>query len=237
MPGEPAPPDRSLPASLILKWALAVAVVAVSGYLLAGRAFVGDSDSAEAELNRSLRACQTGQFHEAITAARAALRLKPGYAPAYNNLAMAHLGLHMYDDAIRDAEEALRIQPDYELAKNNLAWIQREKAKSTGTPAVPPASPARPGTADYYLDESLRNYSAGRFQESIDSARQVLKIDPDNAAAYNNLAAGYASLGKWDDAIENAEKALKLKPDFQLAINNLNWALRGKAEQFRTQRK
>ena len=55
-------------------------------------------------------------------------------------------------------------------------------------------------------------------------AREALKLRPDYAEAYNNIAAGYEGLHDWDRAIEAAQKAVSLKPDFQLAKNNLAWA-------------
>lgn len=234
-----------MPVRVILGWALAAIIIAVAAYLFglnsSGTAPLASAasplNSAEAQVDRSNLAYRAGQYREAIQAATAALKLKPEYALAYNNLAVSYLGLHMYDEALHNAREALRVQPNWDLAKNNLAWIQREKAKSAGLRVDPPAAPPKPGTADYYLTQSLQNYQAGSFQESIDAARQVLKIDPGSAAAYNNIAAGYASLRKWDDAIDNARKALERQPAFTLARNNLNWALTKKAEEFRAQKK
>jgi superkiller protein 3 len=191
-----------------------------------GTAAPGQQDAADAELNLSLHAYQEGKYQEAILAAQAALKARPDFALAYNNLAVSYLQLHSYDQALQNAQKALQLQPDLELAKNNLVWIQQEKAKAAGAPL--PAPPAT-GSADYYVNLSLQRYQAGQFQQSIDAARQALKIDPSLATAYNNIAAGYASMKMWDQAIENAQKALQLKPDMQLARNNLAWALNAKA--------
>jgi len=223
----------SLPVRAVLKWLLTVLIVALVAYPLvrrlrdngSGASPAVDLKSADTQLNRSLQAYQAGNYQEAIAAAHAALKARPGFALAWNNLAVSYLGLKMYDEAIHAAGEAIRLQPDLQLARNNLVWIQQEKAKASG----PPPAPLKPGTADYYLDQSLKYYQAGAFQQSIDSARRALAIDPAMAAAYNNIAASYASLKMWDRAIESAQKALQLKPDFQLARNNLNWALNGKA--------
>jgi tetratricopeptide (TPR) repeat protein len=220
----------------ILKWTLPAVLACLLIYPLIGRPGSGspasaagsDPAAADEQLNRSLQAYQAGKYREAVLDARAALQARPNFAAAYNNLAVSYLQLKMYDDAISSARAAIRLQPDFELAKNNLAWIQQEIAKAKGTPPVPPAS-SGPETADSYLNLSLQEYQAGRYQESIDAARRALRLDPAMAAAYNNIAASYSSMRMWDPAVENAETAIRLQPDFQLARNNLAWALKGKA--------
>ena len=55
-----------------------------------------------------------------------------------------------------------------------------------------------------------------------------MKLKPDYADAYNNIAAAYSALHLWDFAIAAAQEALRIRPDYQLARNNLNWALEQK---------
>jgi tetratricopeptide (TPR) repeat protein len=81
-------------------------------------------------LNASLRANQAGCYQESIQDARAALRLRPNYAEAYNNIAAGYESLGQWDEAIAAAKEAIRINPGYQLAKNNLAWSLEQKSKS-----------------------------------------------------------------------------------------------------------
>jgi tetratricopeptide (TPR) repeat protein len=90
--------------------------------------------------------------------------------------------------------------------------------------ASPAAAPATARTPEDYLNLSLALHQAGRFPEAIDAAKNALKLRPDYAEAWNNIAAGYEGLGLWDPAIEAAKKAIALRPDFQLARNNLAWS-------------
>ncbi|HTS46803.1 MAG TPA: tetratricopeptide repeat protein [Bryobacteraceae bacterium] len=83
-------------------------------------------------------------------------------------------------------------------------------------------------TPEAYLDLSLRYHQAGKYRESIDAAKQALRLKPDYAEAYNNMAAAYEELSMWDEAIAAAEEAIRLKPDFTLARNNLAWSLEQK---------
>jgi tetratricopeptide (TPR) repeat protein len=176
-----------------------------------------------AGLNSSLGFYQAGQYQQAIEAAKRALVANPDSAPAYNNIGSSWLQLKNYDEAEKALQTALRIDPGFELARNNLAWLARERAAA----AAPPVDPR---SYEGQINRSLASYQAGRYQESIDAAREALKANANSAEAYNNIAAGFAAMGKWDEAIPNAQQAIKLKPDFQLAKNNLAWALRGKSE-------
>ncbi|MGH9598355.1 MAG: tetratricopeptide repeat protein [Terracidiphilus sp.] len=83
--------------------------------------------TAEDWLNASLADNQAGQYKKSIADARAALRLRPGYAEAYNNIAAACDAMHQWDQAIAAAQMAVRLKPDFHLAKNNLAWALSQK--------------------------------------------------------------------------------------------------------------
>ncbi len=181
----------------------------------------GSTTKAAVLLDRSLQQYQAGKYRDAIAASREALKLNPNSEVAYNNIAASYGAMRMWDEAIQNIREALRIKPDFTLAQNNLAWFLSARQGGTAAPPLPPA-------ADH-LSRSLTHYNGGRYQQCIDEAREALKLKPDYAEAYNNIAAGYMQLGNWDEAIKNAQEALRLKPDFALARNNLNLVLERKA--------
>jgi protein O-mannosyl-transferase len=78
-------------------------------------------------LDESLALYQSGQYVQSILAARAALKLRPDYPEAYNNIAAASNALGRWDEGIRAANEALRLNPNFTLARNNLQWALRQK--------------------------------------------------------------------------------------------------------------
>ncbi len=82
--------------------------------------------TAEDWLNASLRDNRAGRYPESIADARAALRLRPGYAEAYNNIAAAYASMGKWDQAIAAAQTAVRLKPDFQQAKNNLAWAESQ---------------------------------------------------------------------------------------------------------------
>lgn len=79
-------------------------------------------------LTLSLLYHQSRRFRDSIQAAQQALRLRPGYAEAYNNLAAAYEELHDWDAAIGAAGRAVELKPDFQLARNNLEYSKKQKA-------------------------------------------------------------------------------------------------------------
>jgi tetratricopeptide (TPR) repeat protein len=114
-------------------------------------------------------------------------------------------------------------------------------AQAAATPIQPPANappaplPAPiPGSdqqkAEQWLGQSVALYREKKFPQSIAAAQEVLKLNPNSAEAFNNIAAAHAEMQQWDQAIAAAVNALRIRPDFPLASNNLRWALQGKRE-------
>jgi tetratricopeptide (TPR) repeat protein len=86
--------------------------------------------TAEDWLNASLRDYQAGLYQKSIQDAQHALRLRPSYPEAYNNIAAGYAAMRDWDQAIAAAQAAIRLKPDFQLARNNLAWAVAEKARA-----------------------------------------------------------------------------------------------------------
>lgn len=176
-----------------------------------------DRQTADYWINASLVQFQSKNYAACIDAARQALKVKPDSELAYNNIGAAYAAMEQWDLAVENEKAALRIKPDFELAKNNLEAYSNRNAGSA-------AQQDAAMTADDWLNASLRDNQAGLYEKSIQDAQTALKLRPEFAEAYNNIAADYESMKNWDKAISAAEYAVRLKPDFQLAKNNLAWA-------------
>lgn len=64
-----------------------------------------------------------------------------------------------------------------------------------------------------YNQFAIKSAQAGLWNEAIFRWNQILSIDPDNAATYNNLGVGYEAIGKIDEAKSAYERATELDPD------------------------
>jgi tetratricopeptide (TPR) repeat protein len=85
--------------------------------------------SADDYVGLSLGWFRAGKYKECIAAAREALRIRPNYAEAWNNIGAAYNAMSQWNEGIAAAKEAIRLKPDFQLAKNNLAWAEGEKRK------------------------------------------------------------------------------------------------------------
>lgn len=83
--------------------------------------------TAENFLNLSLYYYEDGKYEDCISACEEALKIKPDYALAYNNICSSYNALKKYDLAIEACNKALAIDPTYELARNNLKLAQTNK--------------------------------------------------------------------------------------------------------------
>jgi len=93
---------------------------------------VARNPSPEMYLTLSLAFYQDRDFEASRDASQAALRLKPDYGDAYNNLGLAEAELGNWDASIAALEAAVRLSPGQALAGNNLAWIRQRAAAARG---------------------------------------------------------------------------------------------------------
>lgn len=84
--------------------------------------------SAENYLTLCWRYEQNWRNRDSIAACESALRLRPGYAEAYDQLAVAHVALEQWDEAHAAARRALALDGTLPRAKFNLERAQRELA-------------------------------------------------------------------------------------------------------------
>jgi protein O-GlcNAc transferase len=66
----------------------------------------------------------------------------------------------------------------------------------------------------------------GQFEEAVASFQEALLLQPESAAAHNNLGNLFVEQGRLADAVNSFRQALRYKPDFASAHSNLGEALR-----------
>ncbi|WP_435354171.1 tetratricopeptide repeat protein [Emticicia sp. SJ17W-69] len=80
-------------------------------------------------IDLSLQYYNAGDFQKCIAAAYEALKLKPNYDLAYNNICAAYNQLGAYEKAITIGEKGMKINPKNQLLKGNLAEAYQKKTK------------------------------------------------------------------------------------------------------------
>jgi tetratricopeptide (TPR) repeat protein len=88
---------------------------------LQAHAMASAADTPEQWLAISLTQYRAGQYQACIESSQQALRRRPHYAEAFNNICAANNALGRYAEAAAACERAIALKPDLELARNNLA--------------------------------------------------------------------------------------------------------------------
>jgi tetratricopeptide (TPR) repeat protein len=125
-------------------------------------------------------------------------------------------------------EQTAKLYPDDPGTFAYVKIVQDFQQQLSAAESLTRSSP----TPKNWLQLSLLYHRAGRYRDCINAASEALKLKPNYAEAYNNIAAAYQSLGQWDDAIRASQQALKLNPNLQLAKNNLTYS-KGQKERAR----
>jgi tetratricopeptide (TPR) repeat protein len=184
-----------------------------------------ENPTPENYLGLSIAYYQNKKYDDCIVASQEALKLKPDFAEAYNNICSANNNLGNFDAAVLAGQKAVLLAPGLALAKNNLGIALYRK---TQTDSLINIAKTHPNAANY-IQLSLVYYNFGCYQKCVDAATEALKYDANSSIAYNNICSGYNMLAMWDKAIEAGEKGLKISPDDNLLKNNLQAARLGKA--------
>ena len=73
------------------------------------------------------------------------------------------------------------------------------------------------------LQRGFSSLNNGKAQEAISYFKAVLKINPNNDEAHNNLGMVLTQKGKFDEAVTHFSYALRINPSFEKARKNLEF--------------
>lgn len=65
----------------------------------------------------------------------------------------------------------------------------------------------------YYVNKAENCVESGKYEKAIEYCEKLLKINPDNDAAYYIRGLSYRNLNQYEKAIEDYTKAIELNPD------------------------
>jgi TolB-like protein len=133
-------------------------------------------------------------------------------------MAQIHLFKHEHDKALAEAEKAVIARPSCDLSyvakANILTYLGRPtdaidlaKFAMRLAPVYPPFFPAILAAA---------YYGSGQYEETIATAKEVLKNDRNNLGAFLVLAGANAALGRLEEALKAASEVRRINPQFTL---------------------
>jgi tetratricopeptide (TPR) repeat protein len=194
-----------------------------------------------------------GQFRRAIADG-------PSYSPAYSSYGQWLLAQNRLQDALEMASKAITLDPYdltgrgavMDLLAQAHEWAKLKQfatetlrllpddpdgqrslqVAQTGLDQVPKAETqaTKEPTVNNYLALSVLYYQAQRYEDCIKAAREALKVNPNQAEAYANMASAYHAMGKLDETIAALREEVRLNPNLPSAKNNLEIELAVKAK-------
>jgi tetratricopeptide (TPR) repeat protein len=162
------------------------------------------------------------RINEAVKNLEKAIKIAPHFAYSYYALMEIYFEIEDFEKLEYVADKLLQKIPD-DITAQNYKNIISESYSKKGM-----KSSNKGSDVSKLIQKSLFYYENNEFDKVINICNEILKIDENNATAYNNLCATYNKMQLWDKAIESAEKSLQINPDNQLTKNNLEIAKRRK---------
>lgn len=129
-----------------------------------------------------------------------------------------------YLEAKKQAQIALQKSPNHSQSQDLLNKISKNDIKIKQDISVLNAQVENSKDPAKLLDISLKYYQIQEYNLVISTCEKILKIDPKNAYAYNNICSAYNQLQQWELGAKACKKAIEIDPNYILAKNNLNWA-------------
>ena len=121
-----------------------------------------------------------------------------------------------YGKALRLKADDARAHYDLEIGQpEGKNEIRRGHQRITKQPSALNPITRKPTTS------GTACFAKGRIDEAIRQFQENLRLEPDDAQAYNNLGIAYAQNGQIAEVTGQFQEALRLKPDYAAARDNL----------------
>jgi tetratricopeptide (TPR) repeat protein len=171
--------------------------------------------------DQGIELLHAGKAVDAIPFFDQAIRLKPQYAQAYINRAIAYHLMRQFNRALADYNLAIQISPKLPEAYYNRGITfneigQMSRAVDDFTRAIDLNSKY----AEAFTNRGYANHRLGQFKRALEDYSQALKLDDKYAKAYYNRGSLYSDAAQYDLAIADFDKALQLDSASGEAYNN-----------------
>lgn len=166
---------------------------------------------AEANYYKGLSNYEVGDYDKAIDCYSKSISTNPNYVYAYNDRASAKRAKKDYPGAITDYEKAISIDSKLTFVHNNLGSCYRlNKNYDKAVAAYTKALETDQNYLTALINRGAANFDNGKLPEAQNDFEAVLKKDPQNSFAYNNLASIAIKSKDYKKAKDLAGKAIDL---------------------------
>ena len=164
---------------------------------------------------------------DVLAALRAAIRIRPDYAEAHNNLGLVLIQSGKDEEGIAALREAVRLAPTYAEARTNLGAALTPTDTEAAIKELEEAVRLAPGSvkALFNLAVAYGTSAAHGPRKEIEHLEKVIELAPDFPRAHLALGKALLQEGKAADAVAALQNAVKLDPDSGEANYQLGLAL------------
>ena len=161
---------------------------------------------------------EMGRSDAAVTSIRAALAVRPDFAPAYVNLGLPLQKLGRPDEALACYDRALALKPDYASAFLNRGNALLDlKRLEDAVASYDRALAFEPGNTQALYNRGIALLELERPEDAVASFDRALARRPDYAQALYNRAVALQHLRRQEDVAATFARLLELAPDFPFA--------------------
>ena len=154
------------------------------------------------------------QYADSLRAFEQVVQLRPGYADAYTNAAIAGYSWQRYGDARDHLEKALQLAPHNARALYYLALVERIQGHPDAAIAdLLEVITQFPRSRDAHRELGFSFYQQHKYEEARAEYETVQSIDPDDLSAHYILSIVYRRLGMKDKAAREAAAFADQKDD------------------------
>ena len=181
-----------------------------------------NADRPESQLNLGTLAAELGQVAQAEQAYRTAIKLAPGFAPAYANLADLYRSTNREMEGEAVLREGIKEAPAAPALHYSLGLLLiREKRTPEALKQLSEAVKLAPDDARFTYVYAVALESVGRMDQALSTLESAHKAHPGNRDILAALATYNEKKGNLEAATQYAQQLVAISPDDPGAIQLL----------------
>ncbi|MBZ2209736.1 XrtA/PEP-CTERM system TPR-repeat protein PrsT [Massilia soli] len=186
------------------------------------KALALDPDLADAQVNLLNLLIGQKKFTEALALARSVHQRRPESARGHKLEGDVYSAQHKYAEAIKSYERAFDLQQNGALLIQLHGALIKNNRSAEAHARMAEWFRKRPDDIPTRLYYASSMVVAKNYEAAVGHLHAVLKRDPDNVIALNDLAWAYQRMNR-KEALHHAERAHKLAPNSPAIMDTLGW--------------
>lgn len=163
-----------------------------------------------------------GSYSDATVAFQQAIKLKPDYIDAWNNLGWACSQSGRFAEAVGAFQQLIKLTPNDPQIWSNLGGAQAGQGhEADAIAAYQMAIQLKPDYADAHFNLGAAYANRGKLVDAVSSFRLAVKYKPDFPEAWFNLGVVSSRQGENNEAVGFFQKAINQRPNYAEAWGGL----------------